>query len=796
MFRNYLKTAVRSLLRNKSYLLINISGLATGIAVCLAIFVVIQYELSFDEFHSKKDRIYRVLTKGEKDDAVAAVPAPLPTALKNDFPQLEQVAGVFGVDNLPVLVMDAQGNPAKKFKEKSGVFLAEPSFFKIFDFPWLAGNATTALAEPKSVVLTRKTADKYFSDWKKAIGQQIKIDNHVLLKVTGVLADVPPNTDFQVTMVMPYSFLPFVKSTDWVSINSNHKCYVLLPKGATAEAFSKPLIDFSRKYRAADSRVIQLLQPVRDSHFDEKAGNYLGKTISKERIRTLWLIAAFILLIACVNFINLSTAQAVNRAKEVGVRKVLGSSRYQLKKQFLLETFLLVLSSVMMAVALVALILQPINLLLDISLSISLLQRQEVLFFLVTVTTAVTLLAGFYPALVLAGYNPVTALKSKFTARSNKGITLRRGLVVFQFVIAQALIIGTMLIAKQMNYFRNGAMGFNKDALVNIPFQNDSAGTSKIDYLRNRLLQMKGVSMVSFNSQSPSDVDNWWTGFKFDHATKDVDFAAISKFADADYVATYQLPLVAGRSLTRTDSVREFLVNEALVNRLQLRPAEVLNKEIDLWDGRIKGLVVGVIKDFNAASFKDSISPVFVSNVKRRYNTASVKITGTGIPATVKSIERLWNSTFPENVFEYQFMDEKVASFYKQEAQLSKLYTCFAAIAIFLSCLGLYGLASFMAVQRLKEVGIRKILGATAGNIVYLFSREFILLITIAFVIACPLTWYFMYGWLQNYVYRTSLSWWVFGIAGISAVIIALITVGFKALNAAFTNPVNHLRTE
>jgi predicted permease len=797
MFRNYVKTAIRSLLRNKRYLIINMSGLGTGIAVCLIIFLVIHYEKSFDDFHSKKGSIYRILTKGSASDSTSAVPFPLPAAIKNDFPQFEEVCGIFSINNVQVLVMDANGHPAKKFKEKSGSFFTDPSFFRIFDFPWLAGDPATSMKDPHSVVLTRKTAIKYFGNWQHAVGQTIRVGSNTLLKVTGVLADIPANTDFQLCMVTPYALSGFTQSTDWWTIDSNHECYVLLKKGATAVRLSPSLLSFSKKYRTPDNKNIQVMQSLQQVHFDEKAGNYLGKTISPSRIRTLWLIAGFILFIACVNFINLSTAQAVNRSREVGVRKVLGSSRLQLKKQFLVETFILVACSVAISYLLAIPLLSFINMLLDVRLSPSLLWQPVMILFILVVTILVTVLAGFYPSLVLAAYNPVTALKTTFTSVSGKNINLRRTLVVVQFVIAQALIIGTLLMMKQMRLFNHSPMGFNKDALVNVPFPNDSAGRSKMDYVRNRLLNTSGISDMSYNSQAPSDNDNWWTGFNFDHSKKGVDFSAISKFADANYLSAYQLPLVAGRNITRTDSIREFLVNESLVKKLGLNdPNAVLNKEIDLWDGRIKGLVVGVIKDFNAASLKDYIAPIFISNVKGRYNTASIKIAGANMRVVVGGIEKIWNEAFPEFVFEYQFMDEKIASFYKQENMLYNLYACFAAIAIFLSCLGLYGLASFMAAQRLKEVGIRKVLGASIQSIVYLFSREFIVLIGVAFVIACPITWYFMHDWLQQYAYRTSMSWWVFLSAGAVAMLIALVTVSFKALKAASSNPVTNLRTE
>lgn len=701
MFRNYVKTAIRSLLRNKRYLIINISGLSIGIAVCLIIFMVIHYERSFDNFHSKKDNIYRILTRDKNGDSSSAVPFPLPTAIKKDFPQFEEVSGVFSISNVQVMVMDGDGHPVKKFKEKKGVFFTEPSFFRIFDYPWLTGDAATSMLDPNSAILTRKIANKYFGNWQNALGQTIRIGSSILLKVTGVLADVPANTDFQLGIVIPYAFHKFYQSTDWVTIDGDHQCYVLLRKGTDATRFSQPLNSFSKKYRDPGNLNTQVMQSLQQVHFDGTAGNYLGKTISPSRIRTLWLIAGFILLIACVNFINLSTAQAVNRAREVGVRKVLGSSRLHLKKQFFTETFILVTGSVVISCLLAGALVPFINTLLDIRISPSVLWQPVMILFVAGLIVLVTILAGFYPSLVLASYNPVTALKTKLASVSGTNINLRRSLVVVQFVIAQALIIGTLLMMKQMRLFQHGAMGFNKEALVNVPFPNDSAGISKMDYVRNRLLSNSGISQVSFNSQAPSDVDNWWTGFKFNKSDKGVDFAAIIKFADADYLAAYQLPLVAGRNITRTDSITEFLVNESLVKKLGLPgPDAILNKEIDVWDGRIKGLVAGVIKDFNSASFKDYISPVFISNLKRRYNTASIRIAGPNLRAAVGDIEQLWNEAFPEFVFDYEFMDEKIANFYWQETMLYNLYTCFAAIAIFLSCLGLYGLASFMAVQR------------------------------------------------------------------------------------------------
>jgi ABC-type antimicrobial peptide transport system permease subunit len=369
--------------------------------------------------------------------------------------------------------------------------------------------------------------------------------------------------------------------------------------------------------------------------------------------------------------------------------------------------------------------------------------------------------------------------------------------VVFQFIIAQALIIGTLVIARQMNYFMNQPLGFDKDAIVNVAFRPDSNGVKTTDYLRQQLLST-GAQAVSFSSNSPMEDDNnMYTTPRFDHASKDEDFQAISKFVDAEYVPTYKLQLVAGRNLEPSGPTKEFLVNESFVKSLGIKnPEDILNKEVSIMDGLIKCPVVGVIKDFNNRSLRQNLAPMLIATNVTMYRQVSIKISTVNIPSSMQSIKKVWEQIFPEHPFQYSFLDEKIESFYKQESQLSQLYKIFAAVAILLSCLGLYGLASFMAAQRVKEVGIRKVLGATAGNIVYLFSKEFIILIAIAFIIAAPLAWYYMHQWLQDYVYRISISWWLFAAGGIIAIFIALATISFQAIKAAIANPVKSLRSE
>ena len=819
MFKNYFKTAFRSLVRNKNYTFINIAGLAVGIAVCMMIFIIIQFQTSYDTFHSKKDRIYRVLTESHHADAATTtygknVPFPMPAGLKTAFPQLEQVAPIYASHNDELQVLDDNGTPVKNFKEQSGVFYTSPSFFNMFNFPLLAGSYES-LKDPDNVLLTKEIAETYFGDWKTAIGKTIKIRGYYSmgaglfqfpttpLKVSGILATIPANTDFQLKLVVAYG-TDFTgdkeygfQQPQWNQSAPDFGCYVLLPPNMSANNFNQQLSAYTRKVQPADSKDSYIIQPLNAVHYDAAAGNYSNKTISHQLLNVLWLIAAFILLIACVNFINLSTAQAVNRAKEVGVRKVLGSNRSQLRIQFIVETSLIVTIAVILAAVITILALPYVNQLLELSLSFNILTNPAVILFLLVVTIVVTVLAGFYPSIVLSRFNPVNALKSKLAGNATKGISLRRGLVVFQFVIAQALIIGTLIIVQQMNYFMDQPLGFDKEAIVNVPYRPDSTGVKLTDYLKQQLLS-NGVQAVSFSSNSPMEDDNnMFTTFKFDHAIKDADFQAITKFADNDYVPTYKLQLVAGKNLKPSGWTQEFLVNESFVKSLGLKkPEDIIGKEVSIMNGLIKCPVVGVLKDFNDRSLRQDLAPLLIATNSTMYRQASIKLSTANIASSMQSIKKIWEKAFPNYVYEYRFLDDKIESFYKQENQLSNLYKIFAVIAIFLSCLGLYGLASFMAVQRIKEVGIRKVLGASVSGVVYLFSKEFIILITIAFIIASPLAWYFMNQWLQDYVYRINISWWIFIVGGISAIVIALITVSFKAIKAALANPVKSLRSE
>lgn len=801
MFKNYLKIAWRNLTHRKGHAFINIGGLAIGISVCLLIFIIVQFELSFDNYHKKEDRIYRVLTEYHHSNTDVfygvATPYALPEGIKKSLPQLEKVAAFYSEDDSQILIVDEVGRTTNKFKEKEGVFISEPSLFDIFDFKWLVGNASS-LKDPNTVVITRETAIKYFGSWEAAMGRTLKWNNKELLKITGILDTVPKNTDLRIKLLISYGTgytSEILNSSDWDGTDSSFGCFVLLPKNVSVASVNAQLKVLSKENKFTDNEDIHVLQSLDEIHFDTESGNFSNRSISKGRINVLWLVAAFILLIACVNFINLSTALAVNRSKEIGIRKVVGSNRWHLRTQFLTETFVIVLLSVLLALVITFLSLNRVGTLIDLPLTIRTIQTTEMIWFLVAITIVVTLLAGLYPSSVLAKFNPINTLKSKVSITGPSGISLRRSLVVFQFIIAQALIIGTIVVVRQMDFFSYQPLGFEKDALVNISIPKDSTATAKIDYLRNALSSINGVKNVSFSRGTPMEQGNSWGKFTFNKSTQENDFYSVRKRIDHEFLDTYELELAAGRNFVTSDDVLEFMINETLAEKLGItNPEEALNKEIDLGD--VKGLVVGVVKDFQERSLKENIAGVFMFPQKSRYNLAGIKLESKKALSTIKSIEELWNDTFPNYVFEYNFLDDKIAGYYEQERRLSHLYKIAASIAIFLSCLGLFGLASFMIMQRIKEAGVRKVLGATKNNIVYLFSKEFIILIVIAFCIAAPLAWYFMNQWLEEYTYHINISWSVFVVSGVGTMLIALATVGYQAIKVANENPVKSLRTE
>ncbi|MFN8353338.1 MAG: ABC transporter permease [Spirosomataceae bacterium] len=804
MLKNYLTVTIRNLLRNKGFAIINTLGLAVSIACCLLIALVVQFETGFDKHHARFDRIYHVVTDEVYADGAmhsSGVPIPAGEAIRVDFPQLEKVARIHAQFGSQITVLK-NGQPTdKKFIEDAALFFVEPAFFQIFDFPLVTGKVQE---DPNTVVLTKKWASKYFGDWKNAQGQFLKLDNDLTLKVTGVMEDIPVSTDFPVQIAISYKTFSareghYGYNTHWGSNSSNDHVYILLPPNLSSESMSRLFPAFCQKHYEKDSnsKKSHQLIALAENHYDETYGSLMGGAFKKSTIWTLLLIGVLILVMACINFINLATAQAVRRSKEVGIRKVVGSSWAQLVRQFMGETLLIVLVSVGVAVLLAELALPFMNLLTNLPEATPFLAQPLMWALLGAITLSVTFLSGFYPALVLSGFEPVKALKSRITFQTVGGLSLRRSLVVLQFVISQLLVIGTVVAIMQMNFVQNIDLGLNKEAVLvtNLP-PNDSLNLARYEGLKNQLAQLSTVKSVSFCSDAPSSDNNWDTNFAFDHR-KDEEFNSSLKFADADYFKTFGLRLVAGRSFVQSDTSREVVINETMLHKLGYqKPELILGKEFKLGGRGQWKPIVGVVKDFKANSIREAIKPISIHARKRFYNNIAIKIEPTQIDQTEAQIKAIWEKTYPDYVYQSRFFDEQIANFYRQEDRLSLLFRIFAGIAIFIGCLGLYGLVSYMAVQRTKEIGIRKVLGASVGNVVWNFSKEFLLLVGTAFVIAAPIGYYVMSRWLENFVFKIDMGVGVYLIAGGLSLVVALLTMGYKAFQAATLNPVKSLKTE
>lgn len=800
MIKNYFKIAWRNLKRNKAYAAINVIGLSLGIACSILIFVLVSFHFSFDDFHKNKDRIYRIVTEihNEEISHTPGVPPPFTKAFRSDFTFAEKTARAVTFWGELISIPSEKEN--KKFQEDNGITCVEPEFFDIFNFPLVQGNMKTALSEPNTAIITQKIAKKYFGT-EDAIGKIIRVDNKTDFKITGILKDLPLNTDrkqeIYVSNLSMKDLSPWIAKEDtWGGINSETHCFVLLKPGVTPATVEKAFPAFMKKYYAnnpVNQKAFRFkMQPLSDIHFNP---DYNGVT-EKKYLWALSLVGLFLIITACVNFINLATAQALNRAKEVGIRKVLGSMRMQLFWQFIAETSLITFFAVLLAYGLAKLGLPYLNGLFKTELDINPFMNVGLLTFTVIAAVVVIFLSGAYPGLVLSGFQPVAALKGKLSQKNIGGFSLRRVLVVAQFAISQMLIIGTIVIASQMKFSKQSDLGFRKDAIVMLPVPaNDSVGRLKMETLRNRLAEVPGVEKISFCMQAPASDNNNTTDILYENRPKEELWAVNSKDADDQYAPTFDLKIVAGRNIQKSDTIREFLVNETLVRKLNLKsPQDILNKNIKV-DGK-RALVVGVVKDFYNYSFRTDIAPIAIFSNYGNYQNCAVKINLARVKPTLTAIEKIWNDTYPEYVYNYQFLDERIAKFYELDDILLKLIEAFAGIAIFIGCLGLYGLVSFMALQKTKEIGVRKVLGASFSNILWLFGKEFSRLLIIAFLIAAPLAWWAMYKYLQDFKYRIPIGAGIFVLAILCTFIVAAITVGYKSIRASVANPVKSLRTE
>ncbi|MBX2899765.1 MAG: ABC transporter permease [Cyclobacteriaceae bacterium] len=802
MFKNYFKTALRNLLRQRGTTFLNISGLTLGLATSLILFLLVRHHKSFDTYHSNYARIYRANVQSDGNDGknyTSGVYPGFPEVFRGDFPEAEEVTFI-SYRNGGLIVIPQPNADSKKYDEASGIAYAEPNFFKIFDRKILIGNADKGLDEPNEVILSKRSAIKYFGK-EDAIGEVLRFDDNEF-RVTAIMEDYPTNTDLPFDVLA--SYITIKKERDesaWTGIWSDDHCYFTVKNGSTIAAIEARMPAFVTKYLGDSTRnrdhTAFVLQPFNEIHFDDRFGNYNYNTVSATTLTTLSLIGVFLLLTACINFINLTTAEAVKRSKEVGIRKSLGSSRPQLIFQFLGETFLVTLVSVVIAIVVAEVGLTFLNPFLDLTLALKFGTDVSLWIFLATTLIVVACLSGFYPALVLSKYNPVSALKNQIKASHTSGFNLRRSLVVLQFVISQLLIIGTVVLISQMNYLRNKELGFRKDAIVtvNIPVaeQPAEAGESKMRTLRTDLLTIAGVEAASLSSTAPSSGSVSTTDFTIEGDDKH--YATQVKQVDGNYLDLYDLKVLAGAGVADGDTAQTFVVNERFVQVVgYANPEEIIGKQVRMW-GRTRP-VGGVVKNFHTVSLQDPLEATIMFNRVRGYRTLSVKLNPQSMQDALKQVQAKWEQAYPEYIFSYRFLDDQIQEFYESEQRMSVLLSIFTSLAIFIGCLGLVGLTVFMANQKTKEIGVRKVLGASVESILMLFSKEFIRLILIGFCIAAPIAWYAANQYLEQFAYKITMSP-VILIAGLGiTLLIAVATVAYRSVKAALANPTHSLRSE
>jgi putative ABC transport system permease protein len=819
MIRNYLKIALRNLSRQRFYSFINISGLALGVAACLLIVLYVTHELSYDQYHAKADRIYRV--NGEIKFAgnhyqLACAPAPLGEALVNEFPEIETAVRFRSRGTYLV----KRENATESFREDK-VIWTDSSFFKIFSVPVLQGNANTALKEPNTIAISRSAAEKYFKN-EIALGQTLMMDNRWPFKVTAVFEDMPTTGHFKFDFMMSLAGLDEAKSVNFLSNNFN--TYILLRKNADAKAleakFPQMVVKYvgpqaaqllggeftMEKFIAGGNKLEYTLMPISDIHLHSDLTAELGPNSDITYVYLFSAVAVFILFIACINFMNLSTARSANRAKEVGVRKVMGSMRSHLVRQFLTESILVTMFAFVLAIGLAYLALPFFNMLsqLDLSLPIN-----SINFYLVILVAAlaVGLLSGLYPSFFLSAFQPVKVLKGQLALGSKSGV-VRGALVVFQFCISIFLIIGTFTVQSQLNYIQNKKVGFNKDQVIMINDAYSLADNKQA--FKNEVLKNNFISSGTISGYIPvsggwrNDNTHWPEGSS---PTQENMVGMQCWYVDHDYLKTMGMNIIQGRAFSQdypSDSTAVIL-NQTAVQHFRLGN-DPIGKKIATFAGQnadgtidqnkhVFFTVIGVVEDFHFESLKQNIDPLgFFIGDSPGY--ASFRFEAKNTQDVITAIEASWKKLAPGQPFQYSFLDESFGRMYASEQRLGKIFAGFAGLAIIIACLGLFALTAFTAEQRTKEIGIRKVLGASVASIIVLLSKEFGKLILIAFVISVPLAWFAVDWWLKNYTYKVEVGVFVYATAGFFAFIVAWLTMGYQSIKAASSNPVNSLRNE
>ena len=812
---NSLKIVFRHLSRQKLNTTLHIIGLTLGLSVCLVIALFIRYELSFDAYHEKADRTYRIISKWTESGQANyhfSTPFPLANAIRNEVTGLEHVSFAH-----PVYTQIVEVSPQKRFIDER-ILAVEPEFLEIFKVETIKGDLYKTLRTPYQAALTESTAKKLFGN-EDPIGKTFSftVSEKFEFTVGALIKDFPSNTHLPASMLVSYSYSEkFLQPnlSGWTYV-SGTETLIAVTENADLniiQAQLKSIVDkhINPKENLPDFRSDLEIQPLSDVHFNTTyaIGGGWVKAVSRSWLWFFAIIGMAVLALACINFINLSTAQALTRAKEVGVRKSVGAGRFNLIAQFLSEAWILTFISGIFAVALAQLAMPSINTLLDKNIPFDLIQSPLLLLFILVSAISIGLAAGIYPAWVISKFNPSLTLKAGSTTSGDHGSAwLRKGLVVAQFSISIGLLMVVILISQQVKFLRSKNLGFTKDNIINVEVQSR---TNKHFLFKNELDKITQVKDVSFATATPSSQGHWGTIMnrtgRQDPSRKEVTLI----FGDDRFCKMYELELLAGRfleasdtnyiaqSVAEKDQIMKAVVNEQLIRELEFKSNEAAIGQ-RIWIGWNSGNVeiVGVVHDFNTGSLHEAIKSALITPNPTDYGQAGIRIeANSDVPETIAAIEAAWKATYPDGIFSYKFLDEQIDSFYKAEERLFTLCKVFSGLAMFISCLGLWGLATFAAQSRTKEIGIRKVLGASVNRIVLLLSKDFLVLVMIALMIATPLAWYGMNQWLQNYAFRTEITWSIFGFAGVMGILIAIITVSFQAIKAAISNPVDSLKSE
>lgn len=811
MLRNFIKTAIRNLLKYKVYAGINFIGLTAGMSLALLILTYVRHELSYDKFHEKSDRLYRLAYIAPNGLKLATSPPPIAPSMKEFFPEVEDAARLYG-RNVSISIPGED-----QVFEESNVFFADSALMNMFTFDYVQGSSRKPLVEPFTVIITEEMAEKYFGD-RNPVGESLVFSGRHLFKVTAVVKEFPENSHVQFNMLAPYHSMFDIEAEPGATILkqnldinfviSHSYTYVLLKPGASPKAVDDNMEAFLKKYANPQFLVGQVfnLLPVEDIHLKS---DLLAEPSPVNNMSNLFIfigVGILTLLIACINYINLSTAQSFSRLKEIGIRKILGSQKVHLILQFIAESFVFCLGAMLLSFAVFYYALPFMNQLLNKHLVFAEAVDGVLMLGSFVLLLLVTILAGGYPAYFVSRFESVNVLKGSGLTQTG-GSFMRNALVVFQLTIACMLLSGALLIVKQLRFLENRPLGFQKEMVVNVPLfsnnlngifrQNDSTFRSKLEYLRQQIESQSGVRSTTLSSNAPG-LGAVYRGTIPEGFTQDDHLFVANMSVDFDFLETYGMELAAGRTFDEshgTDIAEAFMVNESAVREFNWEsPENAIGKTINR-EGK-EGKVIGVLKDFNFSSLTTPVSALLLDIGPNQFSTLSVKFEDTDIRSAIPAIETIWNETFPEKAFEYVFLDEQLTSQYANFQNFGSIVQVFTVIAILISCLGVYGLVLFVVQRKVKEIGVRKVLGATELNILRLICVDFLWLTIAGFLLAIPLSYYFLSNWLENFTYRTSIDPLSYLISLIIVVLVVGLTIGYKAFKASLANPVDSLRSE